>query len=387
MAEENENGQEKTEQPTPKKRDDARKKGQVPRSRELNTTVIMVLGALGLLTFGGYMVGQLFSVFDLSFTVSRQDIYDPAAPYGYLREAILIGLGAVAPFAILMLIAALLTPAVLGGWSFSGQAMAPKFSKMNPIKGLGRMFGVKAAVELAKALAKVLVVGGVSAILIWGLRDRIMALTVLTLGDGIHEGAAMFFWAFLAISATLILVAAVDIPYQLWDHTKKIKMTRQEVKDEFKQTEGKPEVKSKIRQLQQEMARGRMMENVPKADVIVTNPTHYAIALRYDGKQMAAPRLVAKGTGTVALRIRELGEEHGIPRFEAPPLARALYHTTEIDQEIPAGLYLAVAQVLAYIYQLRNRARGATPPDPEIPEEFLKYAQRADPGANEPPST
>lgn len=386
MAEENENGQEKTEEPTPKKREDARKKGQVPRSRELNTTVIMVLGALGLLTFGSYMAGQLFSVFDLSFNVSRQDIYDPHAPFGYLREAILIGLSAVAPFGLLMLLAALLTPAVLGGWAFSAQAMQPKFSKMNPLKGLQRMFGVKALVELAKALAKVMVVGGVSAVLIWGLRDRIMALGSLSLGDGLHEGADMFFWAFLAISATLILVAAVDIPYQLWDHTKKLKMTRQEVKDEFKQTDGKPEVKSRIRQMQQELARGRMMENVPQADVIVTNPTHFAVALRYDSERLGAPRLIAKGVGVVALRIRELGAEHDIPRFEAPPLARALYHTTELDQEIPAGLYLAVAQVLAYIYQLRSAARGATPPNPEIPEEFLKYANAAAPGAPEPPS-
>ncbi len=380
MAEENENGQEKTEQPTPKRRQDAKEKGQVPRSRELNTTVIMVLGAGGLLLFGGFMAGQLFQVFDLAFNISREQAFDPEAPLNLFRHAIAMGLLAVAPFTALMLFAALLTPAVLGGWTFSGKALQPKLSKMNPVKGLGRMFGVKAVVELAKALAKVLVVGGVGTVLVWSLQDRIRQLAVEPLGSGLSEGVVIFFWSFFALASALILVALVDIPYQLWDHTKKLRMTRQEVKDEFKQTEGKPEVKSKVRQLQQQIAQGRMMENVPQADVVVTNPTHFAIALRYDQARMRAPRVVAKGAGVVALRIREIAEEHRVPRVESPPLARALYHTTELEQEIPAGLYLAVAQVLAYVYQVRtvNRygGRRPQPPEPTIPEEFQEYARR-----------
>ncbi|MCH8504003.1 MAG: flagellar biosynthesis protein FlhB [Ectothiorhodospiraceae bacterium] len=381
MAEENENGQEKTEQPTPKRRQDAKDKGQVPRSKELNTTAIMVLGAGGLLVFGGYMLGQLFQVFDLAFTVSRNDIFDPEAPARYFRHAVALGLAAVAPFAALMLLAALVTPALLGGWTFSGKALQPKLSKLNPVKGLGRMFGPKAAIELAKAIAKVTVVGGVGTLLVWAMQGQIRQLAQAQLEPGLLQGATMFFWAFFALSCAMILVALVDIPYQLWDHTKKLKMTRQEVKDEFKQTEGKPEVKSKIRQLQQQIAQGRMMENVPKADVVVTNPTHFAVALQYDQKTMRAPRVIAKGVGDVALKIRELAGEHRIPTFEAPPLARALYYTTELEQEVPAGLYLAVAQVLAYIYQLRHARRhgGERPqrPKPQLPEEFIKYTRAA----------
>jgi len=389
MAEESENGQEKTEEPTPKKRQDSKNKGEVPRSKELNTTVIMVLGAAGLLLFGSHMAAQLFQVFDLAFNIDRGLIYDPGATVNMLRHAIAMGLLAVAPFAALMLVAALITPAALGGWTFSGKAMAPKLSKMNPIKGLGRMFGTKALVELGKALAKVLVVAGVSTVLIYGLHDRIIALTSAPLEAGLAEGATMFFWTFFALSSALILIALVDIPYQLYEHTKKLKMTKQEVKDEYKQTEGKPEVKGKIRQLQQELAQGRMMENVPKADVIVTNPTHFAVALRYDQTNMGAPTVVAKGIGPIALKIRELADEHRIPRFEAPPLARALYHTTDIDQEVPAGLYLAVAQVLAYVYQLRQaRAQGAprpARPEPRVPEEFRAYAQRGAPAPESDP--
>ncbi|MCC5857872.1 MAG: flagellar biosynthesis protein FlhB [Ectothiorhodospiraceae bacterium] len=381
MAEENENGQEKTEQPTPKRLQDAKEKGQVPRSRELNTTVIMVLGAAGLLLFGGYMLGQIFHVFDLAFTAHRDDFFDPGAPTRYFRMAIGMGLAAVAPFALLMLLAALITPATLGGWTFSGKAMQPKLSKMNPVKGLGRMFGPKAAIELVKALAKVTVVGGVSAILVYTLQDDIRQLAREPLETGLLHGAELFFWAFFALASALILVALVDIPYQLWDHNKKLKMTRQEVKDEMKQTEGKPEVKSKVRQLQQQIAQGRMMENVPKADVVITNPTHFAVALRYDQATMRAPRLVAKGVGEIALNIRRVAAEHRVPLFEAPPLARALYHTAELDQEVPAGLYLAVAQVLAYIYQLRHARRhgGQRPqrPRPQVPREFMQYARAA----------
>ncbi|MFV8833616.1 flagellar biosynthesis protein FlhB [Aquisalimonas sp.] len=377
MAGESENGQEKTEEPTPKRRQDAKDKGQVPRSRELNTTMIMVLGAGGLLIFGSYMAGQLFEAFNLAFRIDREDVYDPEAPFYYLREAIWVGLKAVAPFALVMLVAAMLTPALMGGWTMSAKGMAPKLEKMSPIKGLGRMFGTKALIELVKALAKVLVVMSVALMLFWAMHQRIQGITTEPLHQGMLHGATLFFWAFFALASSLILVALVDIPYQLWDHTQKLKMTKQEVKDESKETMGKPEVKQKIKQLQNEIAQGRMMENVPKADVVVTNPTHFAIALRYDQERMRAPQVVAKGIDVLALRIREVAEENEIPLFEAPPLARALYHTADLEQEIPAGLYMSVAQVLAYIYQLQTARRqgGQRPqrPDPGVPDDFAKY--------------
>lgn len=375
MAEENENGQERTEEPTPKRRQEAREKGQVPRSRELNTTLIMLAAALGLSVFGGYMGNGLYDVADNHFRFERELAFDPLAPVRLLQQAIGRGLLVVAPFALLMVVVAIGSSVVLGGWSFSPQAMAPKLEKLNPIKGLQRMFSLRAIMELIKALAKVTVVGGVGALVLYNFQDDFLTLAGASLETGIALGIKLFFWAFVLLSLALALVAAVDVPYQLWDNTKKMRMTKQEVKDEFKETEGKPEVKGRIRQLQREMSRGRMLEQVPQADVVVTNPTHFAVALKYDQLKMGAPRVVAKGTQLMAARIRELALENKVPLFEAPPLARALYHTTEIDHEIPDGLYLAVAQVLAYIYQLRTATADSRPvrPQPAIPEEFMQY--------------
>lgn len=375
MAEENENGQERTEEPTPKRRQEAREKGQVPRSRELNTTLIMLAAALGLYMFGGYMGNGLHDVVDSHFRFERELAFDPLAPMRLLQQAIGHGLLVVAPFALLMVVVAIGSSVLLGGWAFSPQAMAPKLEKLNPIKGLQRMFSLRAIMELIKALAKVTVVGGVGVLVLYNFQDDFLTLTGASLETGIALGIKLFFWAFVLLSLALALVAAVDVPYQLWDNTKKMRMTKQEVKDEFKETEGKPEVKGRIRQLQREMSRGRMLEQVPQADVVVTNPTHFAVALKYDQLKMGAPRVVAKGTQLMAARIRELALENKVPLFEAPPLARALYHTTEIDHEIPDGLYLAVAQVLAYIYQLRTATADSRPmrPQPAIPEEFMQY--------------
>ncbi|MBA1146992.1 flagellar biosynthesis protein FlhB [Ectothiorhodospiraceae bacterium WFHF3C12] len=377
MAEENQDGQEKTEEPTAKRQREAKEKGQVPRSRELNTTLVMLAAAAGLLVLGPYISRHLLEVFHRTFQVSRSRVFDPQAPVELLYDTISIGLLAVAPFAILMLVVAVTSPLAIGGWSFSGKAMAPKLEKIDPLKGLKRIFGTRGLVELAKAVAKVLVVGAVGTLMFWTNLDDFAALAGEPLEGAMGHASTIFFMTFFALSGSLVIIALVDIPYQIWDHTQKIKMTKQEVKEEFKETEGKPEVKSKVRQLQQQMAQGRMMEQVPKADVVVTNPTHFAVALKYDQLHMRAPTVLAKGTGIVALNIRELAKENSIPLFEAPPLARALYHTTELEQEIPAGLYLAVAQVLAYIYQLRGAARDPkrrpSRPDPEIPEEFRQY--------------
>lgn len=378
MAEENENGQERTEDPTPKKRRDAKEKGQVPRSRELSTTMVMLAGAAGLFMFGSHMGDGLLGVIDTSFRLDRSAAFDPMAPVRMLQAAIGQGLLVLAPFALLMLLVAVATPALLGGWSFNLESLLPKPEKMNPLKGLQRMFSVKALVELIKALAKVAMVALVGVFILYSFKGDFIALTGVSLDTGIALGISLFFKAFVMLSSALLVVVAIDVPFQLWDHTKKLRMSKQEVKDEHKETEGKPEVKGRIRQLQQQMARGRMMEQVPQADVIVTNPMRFAVALKYDQLKPGAPRVVAKGTELVAARIRELAQEHKVPIFEAPPLARALYYTTELDQEIPGGLYLAVAQVLAYIYQLRTAPANDRPlqPRPNIPPEFMEYANK-----------
>lgn len=377
MAEESSDGEEKTEAPTAKRRREAKEQGQVPRSRELTTLLAMVAAAGCLLIFGSHMADSLIDVLRQGLHVERGTIFDPQAPIRLLREMLGGGLWAAGPLALAMLIVALVAPAALGGWTVSAKALAPKLSKLDPVKGLKRIFGVHGLVELAKALAKVMLVGAVGAYLFWRSRGDFQALAAEPLRLALHHSARIFINTFFMLAAALSLIALADVPFQLWDHARKLRMTKQEIKDELKQTEGRPEVKSRIRQLQQQAARGRMLEQVPKADVVVTNPTHFAVALRYDPLHMRAPKLMAKGTDLIAQRIRQIAQENGVALFEAPQLARALHYTTELEREIPAGLYLAVAQVLAYIYQLHSH-RGAgrerpVRPEPAVPEEFLKY--------------
>ena len=379
MAEENSDGQEKTQAPTPKRRREAKEQGQVPRSRELTTMLAMLGAAACLLIFGGHMAESLADGMRQGLHVGRGVIFDPQAPLRLLQAMIGKGLWAIGPLALALFIVAVAAPVALGGWTFSVKALAPKPSKLNPIKGLQRMFGVHGLVELGKSLAKVGLVGAVGTYVLWGSLDDFRALASEPLAPALHHSARIFINTFLMLAAALSVIALVDVPFQLWEHTRKLRMTQQEIKDEFKQTEGRPEVKGRIRQLQQQAAQGRMMEKVPKADVVVTNPTHFAVALRYDPQNMRAPQLLAKGTDLVAQRIRRIAQENGVPLFEAPPLARALHYTTELDREIPAGLYLAVAQVLAYIYQLRSYRRTGSErprrPEPTVPEEFLKYVR------------
>lgn len=374
MAQESEDGQEKTEDPTPKRREDSKKKGQIPRSRELTTTLILLAAALAMLVLGGFMGRQLTALLEWSFTIDRSHVYEADIVVRQLHEAMGRGLWTVLPFVLAMLVAALVAPVALGGWTFSFHPMAPKPEKMSPIKGLGRMFGPKALIELAKAIGKVTVVGVTAGTLFYLFYDNFYAMTRAPLETAMAEGIRLFFIFFFLLALSLLVVVAIDVPYQIYDHTQKIRMTKQEVKEEFKQTEGKPEVKQKIREQQQEMSNRRMMEKVPKADVVVTNPAHFAVALQYDQRSMRAPVVLAKGTDLVAGHIRRIAEENGIPIFQAPPLARALYYTTDLDQQIPGGLYFATAQVLAYVYQLqaadRYGRRKPERPEPEVPEDM-----------------
>lgn len=377
MAQENSDAEEKTEAPTAKRRHEAKEQGQVPRSRELTTLLAMLTAAGCLLIFGGHMADALSEMLRQGLAVERGTIFDPQAPIRLLREMIGAGFWALGPMALAMLIVALAAPAALGGWMFSAKALAPKLDKLNPVKGLKRIFGVHGLVELGKALAKVALIGALGTYVLWRSRGAFQALATEPLRPALHQASRIFINIFFVLVAALGLIALADVPFQLWEHTRKLRMTKQEIKDELKQTEGRPEVKSRIRQLQQQAAQGRMLEQVPKADVVVTNPTHFAVALRYDPLHMRAPKLMAKGTDLIAQRIRRIAQENGVALFEAPQLARALHYTTELDREIPAGLYLAVAQVLAYIYQLRGYRRAGRDrparPEPAVPEEFLKY--------------
>lgn len=369
---ESESAQERTEQPTPKRLREAREKGQVARSRELATFLVMTAGAAALLASGAPMARRLAGVFHSALQPGRERLFDPQAMLEVLAGAVQEGLLALAPLFIVVAAAAVLAPLALGGWVFSTQALAFKWEKLDPIKGLKRIFSSRGLMELIKALAKFGLICAVAAWLGWTQLERMWGLGGAALAPALAEAARLVGGSLLWLSLALAAIAAVDVPFQLWNHARQLRMTRQEVRDEFKETEGRPEVKSRLRDLQRALAQRRMMAEVPKADVVVTNPQHYAVALRYQPERGGAPRVVAKGVDRVAARIRAVAAAHGVPQVAAAPLARALYHATELEQEIPAGLYVAVAQVLAYVYGLRAGQDAPPPTDLPIPEAYRR---------------
>lgn len=367
---ESESGADKSEEPTGKRLEESRKKGQIARSKELNTVAVTLTGTVALIIFGAYMGNVLMDVMRGNFSLPRDVLMSERSMALYLLASGKQALLAVQPFFIALLIASIAGPIALGGWLFSAEALQPKASRMNPLAGLKRMFSVQALVELIKALAKFLVILAVALVVLSVDQDDLLAIANEPVEPAILHSLKVVGWSAFWLSCGLILIAAVDVPFQLWSHKQKLMMTKQEVRDEYKDTEGKPEVKGRIRQLQREMAERRMMQAVPQADVVITNPTHFAVALKYDPGKGSAPVLLAKGGDFLALKIREIAQEHKVMVLESPALARAVYYSTELDQEIPAGLYLAVAQVLAYVYQLRQyqAGKGKRPgPLPDFP--------------------
>jgi flagellar biosynthetic protein FlhB len=363
---ESESGQDKTEDPTDKRKRDAREKGEIARSKELNTVAVTLAGAGGLLAFGGHMAETLLSIMRINFSLTRDIIVDERAMGAFLLASGKMAIWAVQPVLILLFVISFVAPIALSGFLFFGSLLQPKFSRMNPLAGLKRMFSMHGLTELLKALAKFFVILAVAVVVLINDRQALLSIANEPLEQAIIHSLQVVGWSALWMSAGLLLIAAADVPIQLYQTHKKMKMTKQEVRDEYKDSEGKPEVKQRIRQLQREMSQRRMMAAVPQADVIITNPTHYAVALQYDPeKGGAAPLLLAKGTDFMALKIREIGVEHKIQILESPALARAIYYSTEPEQEIPAGLYLAVAQVLAYVFQIRQyRAGRGKRPEP-----------------------
>lgn len=363
---ESESGQDKTEEPTEKRKRTAREKGEIARSKELNTVTVTLAGAGGLLAFGGHLAETLLAMMHMNFSLTRDIIIDERAMGAFLLASGKMAIWAVQPILILLFVIAFVAPIALGGFLFSGSLLQPKFSRMNPLSGIKRMFSVNALTELLKALAKFSVILVVAIVVLLNDRQALLSIANEPLEQAIIHSVQVVGWSALWMAAGLLLIAAADVPFQLWQAHNKLKMTKQEVRDEYKDSEGKPEVKQRIRQLQREASQRRMMAAVPDADVIITNPTHYAVALQYDPeKGGVAPLLLAKGTDFIALKIREIGVEHKIQILESPALARAIYYSTEPEEEIPAGLYLAVAQVLAYVFQIRQyRAGRGKRPEP-----------------------
>ncbi|MBL6987862.1 MAG: flagellar biosynthesis protein FlhB [Methylobacter sp.] len=365
----------KTEEPTGKRLEDSRKKGQIARSKELNTFVMLIASASMFLIQGGHVGTGLIGLMRAQFQLSREIIFDPVSPMIFFKQVMIDGLLLVTPFFALMVVVAIITPISMGGWVFSWEAISFKPSKMNPITGIGRIFAVRGLVELFKALLKILLVFAVAVVLYRSFIGELLGLSVEPLEQSVSHALNIIGMCFLVLSSSLVLIVMIDVPYQLWDHSKNLKMSKQEIKDENKESEGSPETKGRQRRVQMEMSQRRMMSEVPNADVIVTNPSHYAVALKYDQNSNSAPKLVAKGVDLIAAQIRNAAIGADVPLVASPPLARALYYSTEIDHEIPQGLYLAVAQILAYVYQLKaaqkNDWRAPLPPtDINVPDEF-----------------
>ena len=369
-------GGEKTEQPTPKKLQDAAKKGQIARSKDLGTAFVLIGSAAALLMFGKMLAVAVLTIGQRMLRLDQKDIFETNAMFSAWGE---VGKELAWPMIaifFIILVAAFVGNILLGGFNFSWEAAGPKASKLSPLKGFKRMFGLQALVELGKSILKVAVVVGVAYLLLNVFFMDIMALSLMSEPNNIESAMYFLGWLFLGLCASISIIALVDAPYQKWNHIKQLKMSMQEIKDEYKNSEGSPETKGRIRRTQMQMSMKRMMQQVPTADVIVTNPTHYAVALKYDQGKFRAPAVVAKGVDEVAMHIRKIANEHKIPVIESPALARSIYYTTKLDHPIPEQLFAAVAQVLAYVYQLKmyRKGKGSRPKslakELPIPEDF-----------------
>jgi flagellar biosynthetic protein FlhB len=362
MADNETHDHDRTEQPSAKRLDDARARGQVPRSRELAATSVVIAGALALLIGRDYYATSLARLFGQGLSLPRAALLDPRTLQGALIDGLVLGLQLLLPVAVATVGAAVLGTLALGGWAFSTEALTPDFARLNPVTGLRRLVSLNGLIELLKALAKFALVAVIATVLLWRLGGDLLGLGTLTRDAAISRSAWLAGLALAGLAASLVLIAAVDVPFQFWHHRRQLRMTKQEARDELKETEGRPEVRSRIRALQRSIATRRMMADVPKADVVAMNPTHYAVALKYEAGKMKAPRVVARGADLIALQIRRIAEAHDVPIFEHPQFARALYFTSEVGKEISPRLYVAVAQVLTYIYQLTGRTPAGSKP-------------------------
>lgn len=358
---------EKTEQATPKRIDKAREDGDVPRSKELATVSVLLTMLLAIWMTGGHLARTMKTNMASGLTLSRDLVYEPNLLLVNIADRIGELIIALLPLAGLVILVAIASPVLLGGWLFSSKALMPKFNKLNPLSGIKRMFSKNAAMELFKAIAKATLVGTVAYFVVSSEIEEVLTLPLQPLHDSIQQVTKLILLTMIAIASALVLIAAVDVPYQLWSYAEKLRMTKQEVRQEHKELEGSPEVKARIRRQQREMARRRMMAEIPNADVVVTNPTHYAVAIKYQSDRMRAPVVVAKGADAIALKIREIAAEHQVSVLESPKLARALFAHTELGDAIPEALYSAVAEVLAYVYQMHTFKQhgGLRPEQPD----------------------
>ncbi|MBB3225081.1 flagellar biosynthesis protein FlhB [Pseudoduganella umbonata] len=361
MAEDSE--AEKTEPASERRLQQAREEGDVPRSREVATFTVLMAAGAGLYIFGATMARQLSATLASGLRLTREQVFDMDVLGTRILADVVQVLITFLPLGLAVMLVAIASPVLVGGWLFTAKGFMPKFGKLNPINGITNMVSKNALVELVKAIIKTIIVGAVAYMVVMRYKDAIFGLVSEPAHEGYQHMLDMLAMSFLILVGALGFIALIDAPYQMWHYANKMKMTRQEMIQESKESDGNPQIKGKIRQMQREMARRRMMQDVPTADVVVTNPTHYAVALKYADGSKGAPKVVAKGTDAVAAKIRELAKEHRVAILEAPALARALHKHSDIGDEIPQRLYAAVAEVLAYVYQLRAYRPGGRYPD------------------------
>ncbi len=355
---------EKTESASARRLEQAREEGQVPHSRELATFISLLVGVVGLYVLGRWGGHRMMQLVKSGLNFERRLAFEPGGMGQVLSSLATDALLTIAPLLIASVVAALVTPFLMGGWVFTTQVLRFDPTRLDPMQGLGRMFSTHGLVELVKASLKAVLVGCVGVWVVWRERDHLFALMLQPLETSMDDFAALVLLATLLIVGSLAIIAAIDVPFQMWEYHRRLRMTKDELRQEMKEQEGDPQIKGRIRAAQREMSRRRMMANVPKADVVVTNPTHYAVALKYDPDRAGAPVVVAKGVDLVAGKIRELARENHVPILEAPPLARALYAHCELEQQIPAALYTVVAEVMAWVFQLNHWiSEGGLPPD------------------------
>jgi flagellar biosynthetic protein FlhB len=372
---------EKTEPASARRLEQAREEGNVPQSRELMAFMVLAAGAGTFWVLGGWIAGAAASLVRDGLSFSRGAAFDTSV----MNESALVltvdAFRLAGPIFLVIIAAVIATPYIMGGPAMSAKAFQLDLTRLDPVKGLGRMFSWHSVAELLKAVLKALLVGGILWWIVRHEQDRLFSLITQPIEVGLASFSQLLFFSFVALIAGLAIIAAIDVPFQLWQYHDRLKMTREELRQEHKESEGDPQLKARIRSQQREIARGRMMAEVPKADVVVTNPTHFAVALKYDGDSMAAPVVVAKGMNLVADRIRELATENRVPLLEAPPLARALYRHGEVGDAIPAALYSAVAEVMAWVYQLNDHAADVAAKALPMAPTLIAVPDGFDPGA------
>jgi flagellar biosynthetic protein FlhB len=373
---------ERTEPPSSRRLEKAREDGQVPQSRELMAFLVMAAAVGGFWSLGGWLTHHATGIIRRGLSFGRDTAFSSTALTESFGTLTWDGLLLASPVLLLTVAGAMATPLVLHGWLFSPKALAPRFERLDPFKGVKRMFSLNSISELVKAIMKALLIGGVIYWVVTRQRDQLFALIVQPFDTALPAFGQMLIYASVALVAGLAVIAAIDVPFQLWRYYRGLRMTKEEIRQENKEMEGDPQLKARIRSQQREVARRRMMAQVPKADVVVTNPTHFAVALKYDRDTMSAPQVVAKGINLVAQRIRDLATEHRVPVVEAPPLARALHRHAEVGDQVPAALYTAVAEVLAYVYQLGQYMGSDRQAQPPSPPAAIAVPDGLDPGAS-----